>query len=247
MTPAIDIKLPNGWQDLSQAQLGYVYSAIALADGILSASELQLCIALKIAGIKVIDAAGRIFRTRNITMHLSDQEIAMIAGKFTWLAEIPQFPVRLESIDRTKALDQRLTQLSFESYIALDNLYQGVISGAPQELIDKMTEILYPGIKITNKNRKISRINTFIWWTSFKAWAAQRWSFFLRPGNNSKTNGFSTGSPNLHEAVAMQIRALTKGDITKEKLVRKAPAHSALAELNALAREAEELERMKKN
>ncbi len=40
-----------------------------------------------------------------------------------------------------------------------------------------------------------------------------------------------------------QIRALTKGDITKEEHILSLPAHRALTELDALAREYDELNR----
>lgn len=42
-------------------------------------------------------------------------------------------------------------------------------------------------------------------------------------------------------AMNAQIRALTGGDITKEEIIRKADVWRALTELDAKAREAEEL------
>lgn len=67
---------------------------------------------------------------------------------------------------------------------------------------------------------------------------------------------FSTSFPHLfksasdsgesydrREATDAQIRALTGGDITKEQLIREADVWRALTELDAKAREAEELDK----
>ena len=52
--------------------------------------------------------------------------------------------------------------------------------------------------------------------------------------------------PDLREVMLAQIRALTSGDVTKEHGVLNVDTWTALAELNAKAREAKELERIYK-
>ena len=51
----------------------------------------------------------------------------------------------------------------------------------------------------------------------------------------------------LTEAMNTQIRALTKGDITKEQQVLQMDVHRALTELDAQAREYEELKKHAKS
>ena len=54
-------------------------------------------------------------------------------------------------------------------------------------------------------------------------------------------------SKQLTEAMNTQIRALTKGDITKEQQVLQMDVHRALTELDAQAREYEELKKHAKS
>ena len=70
---------------------------------------------------------------------------------------------------------------------------------------------------------------------------------FLQPAASvSSENLLEQGAPlgqRLQEAMNAQIRALTKGDITKEKQVLSMDTWRALAELDAQAKEYEELKR----
>ena len=78
-----------------------------------------------------------------------------------------------------------------------------------------------------------------------KAFFSNRFSDFLQPIAGA-SDGNLLGSPNigaqLQEAMDAQIRALTKGDITKEKEILALDTWRALTELNAQAREYKQLQ-----
>ena len=70
-----------------------------------------------------------------------------------------------------------------------------------------------------------------------------KYSDFFQPTANADTGGNLLGSsaPSVEDAMNTQIRALTKGDVTKEAEVLALDTHRALTELNAQAREYREL------
>jgi hypothetical protein len=83
------------------------------------------------------------------------------------------------------------------------------------------------------------RINIFYWFAALKVFFASRFSDFLQPINeqdNLLQTGADIGS-RLQESMDAQIRALTKGDITKEQIILSLDTWRALTELNAQAKE----------
>ena len=166
-------------------------------------------------------------------------------GKLDWIVEIPEYPVRISRIRKHAALPADFQGVEFEKYIYCDNLYQGYLSTQKQELLNEMAGILYnaPGIK-TNAAEKLS---TFYWFASLKELFSRTFPSFLRPtGSMTSENLLEQGAPlgrRLQEAMNAQIRALTKGDITKEREVLSMDTWRALAELDAQAKEYEELKK----
>ena len=108
-----------------------------------------------------------------------------------------------------------------------------------------MGRLLYDGEELMFGQAE--KMNIFFWWTSLKAFFAKQFPNFFVPASAPKDgnllgNTKSIGAQ-LQESMNAQIRALTKGDITKEKEVLAMDTWRALTELDALAREAEEWKR----
>ena len=87
----------------------------------------------------------------------------------------------------------------------------------------------------------------FYWWASLKEYFSRLFPNFFVPAS-APEDGNLLGNPKpigkqLRDAMNAQNRALTKGDITKEKEVMAMPTQRALTELDALAEEAEEIKR----
>ena len=164
-------------------------------------------------------------------------------GFFASLVEMKDVMATL--IRKHAALPADFQGVEFEKYIYCDNLYQGYLSTQKQELLNEMAGILYnaPGIK-TNAAEKLS---TFYWFASLKELFSRTFPSFLRPaGSMTSENLLEQGAPlgrRLQEAMNAQIRALTKGDITKEREVLSMDTWRALAELDAQAKEYEELKK----
>lgn len=86
------------------------------------------------------------------------------------------------------------------------------------------------------------RISIFYWFAALKDTFSRKFPDFFQP-ISAATGGNLLGSaaPSVEDAMNAQIRALTKGDVTKEKEVLALDTHRALTELNAQAREYKEL------
>ena len=171
-------------------------------------------------------------------------EIAMLLPYLDWLGALPPMPVRLERIKGHKAIAADFQAMPFESYIVCDNLFQGYLQTQNPALLDELATHLYPDL--TGKISDAERINIFYWLASLKDFFSKRFHHFYgnmeqETGNLLAGSQFQISGSRLQEAMDAQIRALTKGDITKEAEILKLDTWRALTELNAQAKEYQEL------
>lgn len=126
--------------------------------------------------------------------------------------------------------------MPLETFIICDNLYQGYLQTQDDNLLDQLGSTLY-GKSMTFK--PYERINIFYWFAALKDSLANKYSDFFQSTSDAATGGNLLGSPSLsvEDAMNAQIRALTKGDVTKEAEVLALDTHHALTELNAQAKE----------
>ena len=256
----IDFIVPQGWHELTDAQLRYVYNLIALE---MSSEEIAVTCLLHWSGTRVIgrqpDGAYLLQQGRQL-FDVKPLAIAELAGEIRWLAELPKVPVRISSLRRKPALAADFQGVPFETFIICDNLYQGLLAqgldglagleSLEDGLFVELAKQLYPGInpKPSTLNH-IDKVNIFYWFASLKEYFSHRFSDFFQPVAGA--DGNLLGAPNmgamLQEAMDAQIRALTKGDITKEAEILALDTWRALTELNAQAREYKQLQaQMKK-
>lgn len=101
-----------------------------------------------------------------------------------------------------------------------------------------MAAVLYdsPTIKLLPEER----ISIFYWFASVKALFARKFTHFFMSAPMSKSLDLER---QITETMNAQIRALTKGDITKENTVLKMDVWRALTELDAQAADREELKK----
>ena len=238
-TISINFIVPQGWHELSDKQLRYVYQL--LAQNFTSDEVKTLCL-LHWTGTKVIGkqpSGAYLLRKGKTLFEATPLTIAELLPALAWLDTVPHQPVRITRINRQSALPADFSEVPFETFIICDNLYQGYLQTQDDELLDQLGATLY-GKPI--KFKPYERINIFYWFASLKESFANKYSDFFQPAE-AATGGNLLGSPSLSVEAAMnaQIRALTKGDVTKESQVLALDTHRALTELNAQAREYKEL------
>lgn len=233
----LNLTVPTCWQELTPKQLSYVYYLIAQK---YSPTALQTYCLCRWGGLEIICPEGDGYSVRHDfhVHHINAEQLAAAVRKLDWLARIPSVPVRLSSISGHAAVSATLEGISFESYLVLENLYQGFLVTNNLEIFDSTTEILY-GKALTLSDEE--RVSIFYWLSSVKQYFARRWPHFFKEA----TPGMQPTDlkEHLQEQMDTQIRALTKGDITKESIILSLDVHRALTELNAQAKEYEELKK----
>ena len=237
-TISINFILPQDWQELGDKRLRYVYELIAAEH---TTDEIKTICLLRWSGTKVIGrqkTGSYILKKGKLLFEVTPVTLAELLPHLAWLGSLPTVPVRLSKINRQQALPADFDGVPFETYIICDNLYQGYLSTQNDELLDQLGATLY-GKSMTFKPSE--RINIFYWFAALKETLSKKYSDFFQPLAGAADGNLLGSATSVEDAMNAQIRALTKGDITKEAEVLALDTHRALTELNAQAREYREL------
>ncbi|MCC8037927.1 MAG: hypothetical protein LIP02_07325 [Bacteroidales bacterium] len=237
-TISINFIVPQGWHELGDKQLRYVYDLIAKE---YATDEIKTLCLLQWSGTKVIgrqDSGAYLLKKGKFIFEVTPLTLAELLPHLDWLGSLPTVPVRLSKINRQHALPADFSEVPFETYIICDNLYQGYLSTQDDALLDELGATLY-GKSMPFKPSE--RISIFYWFAALKETLSRKYSDFFQPIAGASDGNLLGSSTSVEDAMNAQIRALTKGDITKEAEVLALDTHRALTELNAQAREYKEL------
>lgn len=239
-----NITLPTSWAELTDMQLHMVYSLFSRD---LSSAEVKTLCMMKWNGLKVLnklpDKRFLIKRGKEV-VPLSTRQIQQAASALDFLNSFAPMPVRISRIGKHRALPADFEKVPFEQFLYLENLFQGYLNTQSDELLLQMAQVLYASDHV--KPDKAQLVGIFYWIASLKQYFAGLFSNFYMPaGANSDDNLLGSGQPDIYrqlrDTTNAMIRALTGGDITKEERIMKMDTWRALTELDAKAREAEEL------
>ena len=245
-TRTVDVKLPTRWEDLTQKQLSYLFTLIAQG---YSVDEIKAFCLFRWNNIAILHRYGDdgyMCKRGKQRFVLTALQVAQAVAALDWLRTLTAYPIRLQRIGRLHALPADFQGVPFETFIVCDNLYQGYISTQNEQLLDEMARHLY-SIRYFSLIIRLSpadRISVFYWFASLKAMLSKEFHHFLQPATSDNANLLDSDRSQyeiLTAAVNAQIRALTKGDVTKEKEVLALDTWRALTELDALAREYQEI------
>ena len=238
-TISINFIVSQGWHELSDKQLRYVYQLIASE---YATDEIKTLCLLQWSGTKVIgrqETGAYLLKKGKILFEVTPLTLAELLPHLDWLGSLPTVPVRLSKINRQHALPVDFSEVPFETFIICDNLYQGYLTTQDDALLDQLGATLY-GKSMTFK--PYERINIFYWFAALKDTFSRKFPDFFQPIEAAPGgNLLGSSAPSVEDAMNAQIRALTKGDVTKEGEVLALDTHRALTELNAQAREYKEL------
>ena len=240
----VNISIPQSWEALSQKQLVFTLRLLA------GELDIESCRAILFRHLSCIDIIGHapepadgseggyIVTIKGIRgpLFLAYREIVWAYDSLEWFGKPPAVPVRPDCIAGAHALHPRLAGASFESFLACESFFQGYIATGDESLIREMVALLYPGIR-KKKIDGFAITAVFFWFSGLKTWLQARYPDFFRPAANSGTE--DSDMPDMGAIIRTQLRALSKGDVTKNAAVLAAELHDALHELNALAAEYE--------
>ena len=216
-----------------------------LLNGNYSITQVKTMCLLRWAKMKVLRQEGAIFimRLGKQVFPISALQITEAITNMNWLGDFPSVLVRLSRIGFHRAVRADLQNVTFEDFLTLDNLYQGYLQTQKEDLLHDMALILYQARFIRLTKEEATCI--FYWFTSVKRYFASLFTNFF----SSATDGeaFSPSYKQLQDNVNTQIRALTGGDITKEREVLQMDCWRALTELDAKAKDYDELKKVTKS
>ena len=256
MKTVIDLSIPKSWQELPDKELRYVFR---LLNGSFTIAQVKARCLLRWAGMRVLRQEGSLFVIRykfrapkaRLGVRASKKQVFAISAlqiteaisNLEWLGDFPSYPVRLSRIGFHRAVRADLQNVTFEDFLTLDNLYQGYLQTQKADLLHDMALILYQARFIRLTKEEATCI--FYWFTSVKRYFASLFTNFF----SSATDGevFSPSYKQLQDNVNTQIRALTGGDITKEREVLRMDCWRALTELDAKAKDYDELKKVTKS
>ena len=242
----VDLKLPTKWEDLTDKQLRYLFGLLAQE---FPAQQVKTYCLFRWSGMQVMHRYGNGWYCKfaKDEFIVTSSQIAAAIASLDWIDTLPTLPVRLAKIGSHRAIDAQFQGVPFETFIVCDNLYQGYLATRQDNLLDELAAYLYDTQRIKLSDGE--RVSVFYWFTSLKAFFAKVFKHFFQPiSSTSGENGnmFEQSQSQyeaIQNAVNALIRALTKGDITKESAVLSLDTWRALTELDAQAREYEELNR----
>ena len=240
-TISINFILPQDWQELGDKRLRYVYELIAAGHN--TTDEIKTICLLRWSGTKVIgrqNSGAYLLKKGKLLFEVTPVTLAELLPHLAWLGSLPTVPIRISKINRQQALPADFEGVPFETYIICDNLYQGYLATQDDNILDELGATLY-GKSMTFK--PCERINIFYWFAALKETLSKKYSDFFQPLAGGDDGNLLGSSTSVEDAMNAQIRALTKGDVTKEEEILKLDTWRTLTELNAQAKEYKELKK----
>lgn len=245
----MNINLPLSWSDLTDRQLLDFFTLLSNDHSF--EEILTLCL-LRWGNLRVLrrlPSGGYIVKQRaklKTEAVLSLRQIHNATNTLAFLKSFPPFPTRITQIGRAKAITADFQGVPFSNFIAVDNYYQGFLQTQDYDLLRQAATLLYPSVKQETLTTAHC-LMVFYWITSLKQYLARLFPHFLQsvprdPDNLLGTSATAFGDT-LCAAVNAQIRALTGGDITKETAVLEMDTWRALTELDAKAKDCEDMKK----
>ena len=239
----LKISTPKSWQELTPPQLRYILTL--QAQGIPSGT-IQVSAFLHFAGLKIYKTEGECLRLRACmkVYRVKASDIAMAAMALDFITDPPTHPQLLPELAGKQAKDAELHGVPFAHYLQIENYMQQYLRTKDATLLTPVLALLYEDNLQEEDIDDTARYMVLHWYNGLKPFLAQTFPDLFRP-----VAGAEGEEPDLQEIMLAQIRALTGGDVTKEEQVLNVDTWTALAELNAKAREAKEVNKMynKKN
>jgi hypothetical protein len=258
----VELAAPTSWQALTEQQVMFV--AHILLQQLTKEEILARCF-LKFAGlypVPVTDAFRKrcilfnrpvpsLYRYKNKTLEIPDEQIAIFCQKLEYLAEPPglmKCPSRLAGL---YGPDPQLwnTTDTFEEYLMADRSYRAYSQNQDREHLYGMAAVLwrkkdtpYSDKLLDGNTRRIRRGTklaelqaVYLWWTGIKLWLKGKYPDLFTGGGDGEAAGDES------EAVMNMLYAITDGRAHENERVYKTSVHDVLHALNAKAKTINEL------
>jgi hypothetical protein len=243
------LTVPQSWKELSPRQLKFV--SYLMTGMQLSPDELRTHAFFGFAGIQVVEkeSDGWMCRYNKQTFLLSVADVHAFSSQLLWLTSGIGEVTPLPGLAGLAHVHPRLCDTPFRQYLACENYYQQYIFTQNRQALQCLAACSYTGGLEFDDSRTADHADifkylpshvlhtVFLWYAGLKTVFQKHFPCLFRP---AEVVG-EAQAPNMREHVGNMIRVLTGGDVTKTEAVANTETWAALLELNAKARESEEL------
>lgn len=240
----LNFPLPGSWEQLTQEQLRYVFFVLSRFT---SSAEAKTCILVRLAGIEVIREKrdGWLCRAypeqgHEVVFFIETWQMQSFIRQLDFLDTPPSKPTYIDSVEGFGAVNGFLRGVPFKDYLMLENHYQGYLQTKDERRLLRISELLYVNDYGRHPYENVItpevRLSSFLWMVSVKQSFRHFFPYLFRPAEGDG------GDYSPLAAMNAQIRALTGGDVTKEREVMSMDCWRALTELNEKAREKQEFD-----
>lgn len=240
--------VPTDWKEMTQEQLRYIFRLFRLyGEAPDWENRIKVAVLLHFNSIEVARKSEQGWLCRKTSTRevfvLDPGLLPSIVEPLDWLCHTEWLTVRIEQVGKYKAMDFELQNLPFGEYLKAENQFQSFLASKKEECLVNLGKILYSieGKQDIEEMKEEVLTGIFMWFNAAKQLLARQFPHFLKPAEGQSA---AVTQESLIESMRAQIRLLTKGDVTKQKyILEKTDTWTALAELNALAKEAEEIQK----
>lgn len=249
---SMNFTVPTSWKELSQSQLRFIIRLLVkfsqYADW---ENHVKLGALMYFCGFKALRRTEDGWlcqdrKTRRLFI-LNPNLLPIMLEKVDFVVHTDTIDVRIEKVGEHNAYDFPLREMPFGNYLKTENYFQSYLAvedkGQYKHLLEGMVRELYnisDDEKMTFKEEEL--FGAFMWFAAAKAIMGEAFPNFLKPAKEA----VEVTRESMIESFRAQVRLLTKGDVTKNSLIlENIDTWTALAELDALAKEAEELKNSK--
>lgn len=240
---SLNLKVPTSWRELTDKQLLY-YAFLSATYAPELAKAFFLLRLLQIQPRAAIGADRYLCRYKGRDVIISTLELAYSINQLRFLDD--QMAVRPATMRGFKAVNAMLQDdFTFFDYLRTETFFQLYIKTQKEQYVERMAHFLYrnsAGNYTEFEHLTVTeQAVILLWWIGAKNELAKAFPKYFKPAPAASAD---TSQYDLMEANDAQIRALTGGDVTKEKEVLAMQCWRCFAELNAKAREAEEIKKI---
>lgn len=242
---SVEIYVPTTWAELTPAQ----YRSAVQLKSAWPRDEARVYAFLAFAGIQLVSrerGTTALIRLHGKPYRVTLSSIMLGAREVSFIDTPPEIPLRYDEVEGHPAPDAELHGVPFGTYLQADAAFARFLLTRSDEHALQLIRLLY-GADVAESPRRAEYIYMATqWWTGLKTYLARLFRHIFRPASKETDEGLPAqpDEEEIRDLTLAQIRALTDGDVTKEEAVLNVDTWSALAELDAKAREAAELRRL---
>lgn len=232
-----------------------MYISWLLLQNTFSPAEIHAFAFVRLTGIVVIREIGGVLycRYKKQTFTLTREEVFSFSRQFAWITSGVKEITPLRTLKNRQHVDPRLRGTTFAHYLACENYYQAYIFTKDEKYLNYLIATFYLGSQRFDDRKTISRSErfskmplyvrhtVFLWFYGLKSVFEKEFSYFFQKVDQIIEEDVPQ-APNMRKQIDNMVRTLTGGDVTKTPLIYEIETWTALAELNAKAREYQELE-----